>query len=146
MATRFVDSYGYQTKLVIADEAFNIYGHPANWNYFFDDTATAASDGERVPLVENVSSFTRRRYKGDEAPINVSAHTRAWVYDPGRKVGNAIPGFAIVLDDGTERRQFTLAGDVSELLLYMQDHVNNTTKLYTQGAVYTVKKVEATGE
>lgn len=145
MATRFVDSYGYRTKLVIPDEAFTIYGHPANWNYFFDDTATAAGDGERKADGGQVKAHQRRRYKGDPSPINVSSHPRFWVYDPGRKVGNAIPGFAIILDDGTERRQFTLQGDVSELVLYMQEHVKNPTKLHTQGATTVVKKQAAQG-
>ena len=63
------------------------------------------------------------------------------MYDPGRKVGSAFPGFSFILDDGTERRQFTLEGDVMDLHSYLLSQLNAETKLYTQGARYTINPV-----
>ena len=58
--------------------------------------------------------------------------------DPGRKVGSALPGFSFILDDGTEKRQFTLQGNVMDLHAYLVGELNAETKLYTQGARYVI--------
>ena len=60
------------------------------------------------------------------------------MYDPGRKVGTALPGFSFILDDGTEKRQFTLEGDVMDLHAYLVSEVNAETKFRTQGARYVI--------
>lgn len=139
MALRFVDSYGYDTKLVIPDLDWNIYGHPVNFAYFVKTPLVAAVDGERETRTTNRKASTRRRYKGDPNPINVDAHVMDYIYDPGRKVGSAIPGWSFILDDGTERRQFTTTGDVQNLILYLQDELKKDTKLYTQGSSTVIK-------
>ena len=143
---RFVDSYGYRTKLVLDGYTWNIYGHPANWAYFCKTALAAAADGDRELKVGSRKAHTRRKYVGDPAPSNVATHTRDWIYDPGRKVGNAVPGWSFILSDGDEKRQFTTTGDVQELILYLQDEVKKDTKVYTQGAVYTVKAAEEGGQ
>ncbi len=76
---------------------------------------------------------------GDPAPVNVRSHIFDYLQDPGRKVGSAIPGWPFILDDGTEKRQFTTTGDVQNLILYLQDNLKVTTKLYTQGASTVIK-------
>ena len=136
---RFVDSYGYRTKLVIPDHTWNIYGHPANFAHFVTTPLVAASAGERELKVGTRKAHTRRAYTKAATTSNVSAHDRDWLFDPGRKVGTAIPGWSFILDDGVERRQFTTTGDVQNLVLYLQDEVKADTKLYTQGAVYYIK-------
>ena len=65
--------------------------------------------------------------------------------DPGRKVGNALPGFSFILDDGTERRQFTLQGNVMDLHAYLITELNAETKLYTQGARYVITPTAPAG-
>ena len=137
---RFVDSYGYRTKLVIPDLTWNIFGHPANFNHFVTTPLVAASAGDREVKAGTRKAHTRRAYTKAATAINVPSHYRDWVFDPGRKVGSAIPGWSFILDDGTERRQFTTNGDVANLILYLQDEVKEDTKLYTQGAVYLIKK------
>jgi hypothetical protein len=42
---------------------------------------------------------------------------------PGRKVGNALPGEPFILDDGTEKRQFTFAGNVVDLHAFLTSDV-----------------------
>lgn len=58
--------------------------------------------------------------------------------DPGRKVGNALPGYSFILDDGTEKRQFTTDADVMDLHSYLLSDLSAETKLYTQGARYVI--------
>ena len=135
---RFVDSYSYQTKLVIPDLDWNIYGHPANFAYFVKTPLVAAQDGAREMKSGSRKAHNRRAYTKAQTTSSVAGHVRDWIYDPGRKVGNAIPGWAFVLDDGTERRQFTTTGDVQNLVLYLQDEVKKVTQLHTQGARYTI--------
>lgn len=117
---------------------FSIWCIPANFNYFVKTELTPDSVGAVVNKQTSVSAHQRRKYVGDPAPSNVSGHGREFMYDPGRKVGSALPGFSFILDDGTEKRQFTLDGDVMDLHAYLVSEVNNETKLYTQGARYVI--------
>jgi len=63
--------------------------------------------------------------------------------DPGRKVGNALPGSPFILDDGTEKRQFTFTGNVVDLHAFLMSDVKEETKLYTTGAPYVIPKPSA---
>lgn len=145
MSTRFVDSYGYDTELVVPSQPWVIYGHPINFNYFVTTPLVPASAAGRQYQSSIKKAHSRRRYIGDPAPINVSSHNYAYVDDPGRKVGNAIPGWSFILDDGTEKRQFTTTADVVTLIAYLETEVKNSTYLYTQGARYTLEKPSADG-
>lgn len=138
---RFTSSYDYRTKLVVGEGYnWNIYGHPANISYFLTTPLVAASDdGARETKQGNKKAHTRRRYVGDPAPINVDAHIFDYLYDPGRRVGSAIPGWSFILDDGVEKRQFTTDGDVQNLILFLQDNVKAATRVYTGGASTLVK-------
>lgn len=144
---RFVDSYDYRTKLVV-DENYNwnIYGHPANINYFLTTPLVAAGDGgARETKSGNKRAHTRRRYVGDPSPINVSSHIFDYLLDPGRRVGSAIPGWSFILDDGVEKRQFTTDGDVQNLILFLQDNIKAPTRVYTGGASTLVKPASNEG-
>lgn len=140
-------SYGPTTKLDIG-EGYNwtIYGAPDNLNHFL---TTAVSPlvvtEERETRTGNKKQHSRRRYVGDPNPINVDPHTFDYLYDPGRKVGSALPGWSFILDDGVEKRQFTTTGDVQTLILYLDGNVKQPTKVYTGGAVTTVNPAEENG-
>ena len=123
-------------KMTPAGRNFSIWGIPANINYFLTATLEPDSVEGVVNKTTSVKAHTRRRYVGDPSPINVSGHGREFMYDPGRKVGNALPGFSFILNDGTEKRQFTLEGDVMDLHAYLISTLKNPTTLYTQGASY----------
>ena len=125
-------------KMTPTGESFSIWGIPANINYFISATLVPDSVEGVVNKTTSVKAHTRRRYVNDPAPINVSGHGREFMYDPGRKVGNALPGFSFILDDGTEKRQFTLEGEVMDLHAYLLSVLNNPTSLFTQGAKYTL--------
>ena len=128
-----------------APEGFEleIYAEPANINYFLTTTLTPASVGAVVNKTATVKASTRRQYVGDPTPINVSGGERVYMVDPGRKVGNALPGEPFILDDGTEKRQFTFAGNVVDLHAFLSSDVKEETKLYTTGARYVIPKPTA---
>lgn len=132
-------------KMTPDGEDFSIYGVPANINYFISATLTPDTEEGVVNKQVTVKSHTRRRYTGDINGPTVSAHQREYMYDPGRKVGNALPGFSFLLDDGIEKRQFTLSGNVIDLHSYLVGQVKNETKLYTQGARYVIAAASPPG-
>lgn len=124
---------------------FSIWCIPANFNYFVKTALTPDSEEGVVNSQSTVKAHNRRQYVGDIITMNVAAHTREYMYDPGRKVGSALPGFSFVLDDGTEKRQFTLEGNVMDLHAYLVTELNAETKLYTQGARYVVTPAAGEG-
>ena len=125
-----------------APEGFElaIYAEPANLNYFLNTEITPASEGAIVNKTAIVKAHTRRQYVGDPTPVNVSGGDRTYMYDPGRKVGNALPGEPFILDDGVEKRQMTFAGNVVDLHAFLMSDAKAELKLYTTGARYVIPK------
>ena len=124
---------------------FSIYCIPANFNYFVKTDLVPDTEEGVVNKQSSVSAHTRRKYIDDPAPSNVSGHSREYMYDPGRKVGNSIPGFSFILDDGIEKRQFTLDGNVMDLHAYLVSDLSVDVKLYTQGARYVIEAPDSDG-
>ena len=120
-----------------------IYAEEANINYFLTTPLEPASVGSVVSKTAVVKAHTRRQYVGDPTPVNVSGGDRVYMYDPGRKVGNALPGEPFILDDGTEKRQMTFTGNVVDLHAFLLSDVKEETKLYTTGARYVIPKPSA---
>ena len=133
------------TTQKFAPEGFDlaIYAEEANLNYFLSTPLTPASVGAVVSKTATVKASTRRQYVGDPTPVNVSGGERVYMYDPGRKVGNALPGEPFILDDGTEKRQMTFSGNVVDLHAFLLSDVKEETKLYTTGARYVIPKPSA---
>lgn len=129
-------------KMTPTGKNFSIWGIPANINYFVKTDLTPDSETGVINKTSTVSAHTRRRYVNDPSPINVSGHSREFMYDPGRKVGTSIPGFSFILNDGTEKRQFTLEGDVMDLHAYLISESSMDLTLYTNGASYEIKSTE----
>ena len=132
-------------KCTPAGRDFSIYCIPANFNYFVKTDLVPDTEGGVENKQSSVSAHTRRRYIDDPAPSNVSGHAREYMYDPGRKVGNSIPGFSFILDDGVEKRQFTLDGNVMDLHAYLVSDLSVDVKLYTQGARYVIEAPDSDG-
>ena len=132
-------------KCTPTGKSFSIWCIPANFNYFVKTDLVPDSADSVVNKTTSVKAHTRRAYVGDSSPSNIPQSTREFMVDPGRKVGNALPGFSFILDDGTEKRQFTLDGNVMDLHAYLVGEVNNETKLYTQGARYVITPEEGGG-
>ena len=142
---RFVDTTNYMTKLVVPDQPWFIYGNVTNFNYFVTTPLVPATAGEKEYQTNSRKGHSRRAYVGDPQPSSVAATSYSWVDDPGRKLGNAIPGWSFILDDGTEKRQFTTTGEVVTLIAYLDGKMKNPCRLYTQGARYELKATADAG-
>jgi len=125
-------------KHSIANSDAAIYGETDNLNYFLKTPLTADGAGEVVNKQASVSTFQRRRYPGDSTPINVSSHSREYMVDPGRRNGAATPGKQMILDDGTERRQFTYTGPWMDVHAFLVGDAANDLKAYSESARYDI--------
>jgi len=115
-----------------------IYGETANINYFVNTALTPDSAGSVVNKQSSVKTFTRRQYPGDSTPINVSAHTREFMVDPGRRNGAATPGKEMILDDGTEKRSFTYTGPWMDVHAWLVGDAKMALKAYSESARYDI--------
>lgn len=115
-----------------------IYAETANINYFLKTPLSPASAEGVVNKTANVSAFTRRRYPGDPEPSNVSASTREFLYDPGRRNGNATPGKPFILDDGVERRSFTFTGPFTDLHAFLVGDAKMSFRVFSPSASYDI--------
>lgn len=119
-------------------ENFSIIAETANINYFLTSALTPDSVDGVVNKQSRKKAHTRRRYVGDPAPSNVQEHPYEFMYDPGRVDLQTLPGSSFILDDGTEKRQFTLVGDVMDLHAYLVGNAKMDLKLYTSGPPYQI--------
>ena len=126
------------SKMVPADSDIAIYGEPANINYFVNTDLEAVSEGSVVDKEASVSTFKRRRFVGDDEPVTVKAHTREFMFDPGRRNGGGTPGSPFILDDGTERRQFSFTGTVKDLHSYLVGDAAMELTLFSPSASYVI--------
>ena len=129
-------------KHVYDAEGNAIYGETANINYFLKTELLPASAAGAVNKTANVSAFTRRRYPGDAEPSNVSATTREFLYDPGRRNGNATPGSPFILDDGVEKRSFTFTGPFTDLHAFLVGDAAMDLTVYSPSASYKIVPAE----
>ena len=132
-------------KMVPAGKDLAIYGQPENINYFVTTPLVPVSETSAVDKTSTVSAHTRRRYKGDTTPVNVSGSTREFLYDPGRRNGSAVPGNPFILDDGTEKRAFHYTGTVMDLHAYLVGEAAMDLVLYSQSAAYDIEKAGGGG-
>ena len=122
-----------------------IYAETANINYFLKTPLAPASEGGVVEKTANVKAFSRRRYPGDSEPSNVSATTREFLYDPGRRNGNATPGKPFILDDGLEKRSFTFTGPFNDLHAFIVSDAKMNMTIYSPSASYVITAIEGGG-
>ena len=132
-------------KHVYDAEGNAIYGETSNINYFLKTELAPASAAGAVNKTANVSAFTRRRYPGDAEPSNVSASTREFLYDPGRRNGNATPGAPFIVDDGVEKRAFTFTGPFTDLHAFFVGDAAMDLRLFSPSASYSITAVDAGG-
>lgn len=119
-----------------------IYAETANINYFLKTPLAPASAEGVINKTANVSAFTRRRYPGDAEPSNVSASTREFLYDPGRRNGNATPGQPFILDDGVEKRSFTFTGPFTSLHAFLVGDAKMDFRVFSPSASYDIAAVD----
>ena len=125
-------------KHTIDGKDLAIIGETANINYFLTTELTPDSVGGVVNKTVSRRASTVRRYKGDPAPYNRLGGDVQFMYDPGRIDLQTLPGKPFILDDGTEKRQFTYVGDVKDLHAFLVGDAAMDLKLYTTGAPYVI--------
>ena len=143
MSLRFVTSGG--TKMTVPGGKNAIYGNLANINYYLNTPLVPDSEDGIENRTSTVKAHTRRRYAGDDAPVNVSGATREWLYDPGRRNGSALPGHPFILDDGTEKRSFMYTGDFIDLHAFFVGQAKVAVVLYSQSAAYDIAAAQGEG-
>jgi len=129
-------------KHVFDAKGNGIYAETANINYFLNTPLAPASAEGVVNKTAQVKAFSRRRYPGDPEPSNVSATSREFLYDPGRRNGNATPGSPFILDDGVEKRSFTFTGPFIDLHSFLVGDAKMDFTVYSPSASYELKAVD----
>ena len=129
-------------KHVYDAEGNAIYGETANINYFLKTELAPASAAGAQTKTANVKERTVRRYPGDTTPYRVPAGTREYLYDPGRRNGNATPGKPFILDDGVEKRAFTYTGPFTDLHAFFVGDAAMDLRLFSPSASYDITAVD----
>ena len=118
---------------------------PENLNYFVDVAGAGLepADSGAVTVADSESkggTTTVRRYPNDPSPFSRSNTVKSIMKNRTVRHGNALPGRSFILDDGTERRQFTYQGDLRALHALLVGnlkmdvkftHYNGATELIT---------------
>lgn len=125
-------------KMTIPAGGVTIIGEPANINYFLNTDLVPDSAASATNKTTTVKAHTRRQYVGDATNINVSAAERTYLYDPGRRNGQAIPGNPFIVDDGTEKRAFHYVGNFIDLHAFFVGEAAMDLTLYSQSAAYEI--------
>ena len=118
-------------KHTLPDTSSAIWAETANLNYFVNDDITPDSVGSVTNETSDVAASSRRQYPGDATPVSVSANTRVYMVDPGRKSGSAIPGKPFRVSDGTENRMMRYTGTWTDVHAFFTGNVANETSLYS---------------
>ena len=119
-----------------------IYAETANINYFLKTSLEPATADGVVNKQASVKAHTRRRYPGDDTPANIPLSNREFLYDPGRRNGNATPGKPFILDDGVEKRAFTFTGPFTDLHAFLVGDAKMDFRVFSPSASYDITAVE----
>ena len=121
---------------------------PENLNYFIDVAGSGleSQDSDSVVVAQSQSkggNASVMRYPGDPAPYTRANSAKTIMKNRNVRHGNALPGRRFILDDGTERRQFTYQGNLASLhallvgnlkMDVMFTHYNGSTERITAAA------------
>ena len=132
-------------KHVYDAEGNAIYAETANINYFLKTELAPASSEGVSNKTASVKAHTRRRYPGDSTPANIPVSSRDFLYDPGRRNGNATPGSPFILDDGVEKRAFTYTGPFTDLHAFLVGDAKMDFRVFSPSASYEITAVDGGG-
>ena len=118
-----------------------IYAETANINYFLKTALAPASTEGVQNKSASVKAHTRRRYPSDPTPSNIPVSNREFLFDPGRRNGNATPGKPFILDDGVEKRSFTFTGPFADLHAFFVGDAKMDLRLFSPSASYDIAAV-----
>ena len=101
---------------------------PENLNYFIDVAGSGLESQTSADVVTTQSqskggNAAVSRYPGDPAPFTRANAAKTIMKNRNVRHGNALPGRHFILDDGTERRQFTYQGRLAALHALLVGHL-----------------------
>ena len=110
----------YEKIWIEAATGLKIWDKYGNLDYFCDTTGLTEASASIVNKTANVKSSSVHYYMNSEATYTRAATAKQFIYDPGRRKGNAIPGkpFVLVADaglPGEESRQMRYEGAFMDL-------------------------------
>ena len=108
-----------------------IWAETDNLNHFSQTLIAPDSEGSVTNEQASVAASSRRQYPGDSSTVSVTAHTRTYLVDPGRKSGSAIPGKPFRINDGTENRMMRFTGDWIDVHAFFTGNVKTDVSLYS---------------
>ena len=138
-------TYESATKLAVPDETFFVWGYVENINFFLNTALEEYEAADAETKTATKKAHTRRRYVNDSNPSNVSSHDYDYLYDPGRRVSAALPGYSFRLLGNGENRQFTTNATVYQLRRWLTKEAKFKLRLFTQGASYPIDQAVAQG-
>lgn len=134
-----IPASGGRQKLVIEATA------KENINYFLKTPLVPQGSATATNKQASVKAYQRRSFPGDAVTTSVSASSREYLADAGRKSGNALGGYTFTLVGdpglpGEERRDFTLvSGRLMDLHAFLVSEAKMQMNLYGKsGARYTI--------
>ena len=131
--------------------AFDVIGYPESWNFFVNTDIVmdnlACPEG-KTEKTAPVSAHSRKRYPGDQSPINVSKSDggRTVYKNASKRSGSALPGVTFNMstnpetwDGGDEERAFQLVGNIADLAMYLKGDAEKDIILTTNtGTSYLI--------
>ena len=124
---------------------------PENLNYFIDVAGSGLEPVTSADVVVTKSntkggSSSVKRFPGDNEPFNRKNVAKTIMKNRDVRHGNALPGRRFVLDDGTQRRQFTYQGELASLHALLVGNLKMDVKFTNyNGAWEVIRQVTAEG-
>ena len=136
---RFVDGtiggyYKYvETNPTAGDELILWTIAPANLSYFIDIAAAGLEPAASADVVVGATetkggSSTVQRFPGDPNGFSRSNTSKIVMKNRTVRHGRALPGKSFILEDDTEKRQFTYQGDLKNLHALLVAHLKMEVK------------------
>jgi len=133
----------YAKIWIDTNNGLKIWDKFGNLDHFCDTTGLTEASASVVNKQATVKGSSVHYYMNSEATYTRAATVKDFIYDPGRRKGNAIPGkpFVLVSDaglPGEETRQFTYEGAFTDLHAFVVGSAKMLVDLFSEtGTRYT---------
>lgn len=133
----------YEKIWIDSTNGLKIWDKFGNLEYFCDVSGLTEASASIVNKQANVKGSSVHHYMNSAATYTRAATVKQFIYDPGRRKGNAIPGkpFVLVSDaglPGEQTRQFTYEGAFMDLHAFIVGSAKMLVDLFSEtGTRYT---------
>lgn len=127
----------YEKIWIEAATGLKIWDKYGNLEFFCDVTGLTEASASVVNKQANVKASSVHYYMNSPTTYTRGATFKQFIYDPGRRKGNAIPGkpFVLVADaglPGEETRQFTYEGAFMDLHAFITGAAKMQVDLFSE--------------